>query len=158
MTGVTQKISFITTSLGVIQQTNKKQKSKKLLKEYADAKPSQKKWLQGWQNRVTHVKDFVNTVLPEERELPYQLGVEMNVDQNGNVIYYYDIDDYRNMDREDFKRNFPKILQQTIYQVGHPTGGAASVSRPEGCAGTYHVRGYVRSDGVKVSELLDELI
>ena len=76
----------------------------------------------------------------------------MNVDQNGNVIYYYDIDDYRNMDREDFKRNFPKILQQTIYQVGHPTGGAASVSRPEGCAGTYHVRGYVRSDCVKVSD------
>ena len=76
----------------------------------------------------------------------------MDVDQNGNVIYYYDIDDYRNMDRADFKRNFPKILQQTIHQVGHPTGGAANISRPEGCVGTYHVRGYVRSDGVKVSD------
>lgn len=119
---------------------------------YAEAKPSQKKWLQGWQNRVTHVKDFAGTVLPEERELPFQLGVEMNVDKNGNVIYYYDMDDYRNMDRDDFKRNFPKILQQTIHQVGHPTGGAANVSRPEGCAGTYHVSGYVRSDGVKVSD------
>ena len=36
------------------------------------------------------------------------------------------MDDYRNMDRDDFKRNFPKILQQTIHQVGHPTGGAAN--------------------------------
>ena len=114
--------------------------------------PKKKKFLQGWLNRVDHLKDYANTVLPQERELPYQLGVEMNVDQNGNVIYYYDMDDYRNMERDDFKRNFPKILQQTIHQVGQPTGGAANVSRPEGCAGTYHVSGYVRSDGVKVSD------
>ncbi|MCQ2740433.1 MAG: hypothetical protein MJ237_09470 [bacterium] len=90
--------------------------------------------------------------MPSERELPYQLGIEMDVDKDGNAIYYYDMDDYRNMDRNDFKRNFPKILQQTIHNLGHSTGGAANVSTPTGCAGTYHVRGYVRSDGVKVSD------
>ena len=116
-----------------------------------EKEPVKKKYLKGWLNRVDHLKDYANTVLPKERELPYQLGVEMNVDKNGNVIYYYDMDDYRNMDRDDFKRNFPKILQQTIHQVGHPTGGAAKVT-PPGCAGTYHVSGYVRSDGVKVSD------
>jgi hypothetical protein len=119
---------------------------------YAKSDKTQMEYLKGWQNRVTHAKDFAHTVLPQERELPYQLGVEMDVDQNGNVIYYYDMDDYRNMDSDDFKRNFPKILQQTIHQVGHPTGGAANVSRPEGCAGTYRVSGYIRSDGVKVSD------
>ena len=56
------------------------------------------------------------------------------------------------MDSKSFKRNFPKILQQTIHQVGHPTGGAANISILPGCAGTYHVSGYVRSDGVKVSD------
>jgi len=117
-----------------------------------EEKPAKKKFLQGWLNRVDHLKDFATTVLPQERELPYQIGIEMDVDQNGNVIYYYDMDDYRYMDSKSFKRNFPKILQQTIHQVGQPTGGAANVSRPEGCAGTYHVRGYVRSDGVKVSD------
>lgn len=114
--------------------------------------PEQKEYLKGWLNRVDHLKDYAHTVLPQERELPYQLGIVMDVDHNGNVIYYYDMDDYRNMDRDDFKRNFPKILQQTIHQVGYPTGGAANVSRPEGCEGTYHVSGYVRSDGVKVSD------
>ena len=115
-------------------------------------KPKQKENLQGWLNRVNHLKDFANTVLPKERKLPYQLSIEMDVDPNGNVIYYYDMDDYRNMDRVDFKRNFPKILQQTIHQVGHPTGSASNITKPQGCAGTYHVRGYVRSDGVKVSD------
>ena len=45
-----------------------------------------------------------------------------------------------------------EVDQQTIHQVGQPTGAAANVGRPEGCAGTYHVSGYVRSDGVKVSD------
>lgn len=117
-----------------------------------EEKPAKKKFLQGWLNRVDHLKDFATTVLPKERELPFQLGVEMDVDQNGNVIYYYDMDDYRYIDSKSFKRNFPKILQQTIHQTGQPTGGAANVGRPEGCAGTYHVSGYVRSDGVKVSD------
>ncbi len=116
---------------------------------YANYDETQKTFLKGWNNRVTHVKDFSETTLPETRTLPYQLGIEMNVDKDGNVIYYYDMDDYRNMNRDDFKRNFPKIYQQTINQIGRPTGGAASVS--SGCAGTYKVSGYVRSDGVKVS-------
>ena len=119
---------------------------------YAKSDKTQMEYLKGWQNRVTHVKDFANTVLPKERELPYQLGIEMDVDQDGNVIYYYDIDDYRNMDRDDFKRNFPKIFQQTVHKIGHPTGGAANINTLPSCAGTYHVRGYVRSDGVKVSD------
>ena len=124
---------------------------KDITQQEVENNPEQKEYLKGWLNRVDHLKDYANTVLPKERKLPYQLGIEMDVAQDGNIIYYYEMDDYRNMDRDDFKRNFPKILQQTIHQVGHPTGGAANVSKPEGCAGTYHVRGYVRSDGVKVS-------
>ena len=116
--------------------------------------PEQKEYLQGWLNRVNHVKDYAKTVLPMTRELPYQLGVEMDVDQNGNVIYYYDMDDYKNMERDDFKRNFPKIYKQSKYQLFHPkgkqTGGASSIHGAN-CAGTYKVSGYVQSDGVKVS-------
>lgn len=78
----------------------------------------------------------------------------MDVDENGNVIYYYNMDDYKNMERGDFKQNFPKIYEQLKYQLfhpqGHPTGGAANIHGSH-CAGTYKVSGYVRSDGVKVS-------
>lgn len=121
---------------------------------YVKSDPTQKKYIQGWNNKVTHVKDFSANTLPQEREVPFQLGVEMDVDENGNVIYYYDMDDYKNMDREDFKRNFPKIYEQSKYQIfhpdGRPTGGAAGI-HDSNCAGTYKVSGYVRSDGVKVS-------
>lgn len=119
-----------------------------------EEKPSQRQWLQGWLNRVDHLKDFAETALPQIRELPYQLGIEMDVDQDGNVIYYYNMDDYKNMNREDFKRNFPKIYEQSKYQLFHPkelpTGSAAGI-QSSNCAGTYKVSGYVRSDGVKVS-------
>lgn len=121
---------------------------------YVKSDPTQKKYIQGWNNRVTHVKDFSANTLPQERTVPFQLGVEMDVDQDGNVMYYYDMDDYRNMEREDFKRNFPKIYEQSKYQLfhpqGHPTGSAAGI-QGSGCAGTYKISGYVRSDGVKVS-------
>lgn len=121
---------------------------------YVKSEPTQKKYIQGWNNRVTHVKDFSANTLPQERTVPFQLGVEMDVDQDGNVMYYYDMDDYRNMEREDFKRNFPKIYEQSKYQLFHPdsrpTGGAAGI-HGSNCAGTYKVSGYVRSDGVKVS-------
>lgn len=64
------------------------------------------------------------------------------------------MDDYKNMNREDFKRNFPKIYEQSKYQLFHPkelpTGSAAGI-QSSNCAGTYKVSGYVRSDGVKVS-------
>lgn len=116
--------------------------------------PEQKEYLQGWLNRVDNLKDYAKTALPQTRELPYQLNIEMDVDQDGNVMYYYDMDDYRNMEREDFKRNFPKIYEQSKYQLfhpdGRPTGGAAGI-HGSNCAGTYKVSGYVRSDGVKVS-------
>lgn len=119
-----------------------------------EKKPKQKEFLQGWLNRVNNLKDYAKTVLPQTRELPYQLSVEMDVDQNGNIIYYYNMDDYKNMEREDFKRNFPKIYEQEKYKLfhwgGHPSGGAASI-HDSNCAGTYKVSGYVRSDGVKVS-------
>lgn len=119
-----------------------------------EKKPKQKEFLQGWLNRVNNLKDYAKTVLPQTRELPYQLSVEMDVDQNGNVIYYYNMDDYKNMEREDFKRNFPKIYEQSKYQLfhpdGRPTGGAAEI-HGSNCARTYKVSGYVRSDGVKVS-------
>ncbi len=121
---------------------------------FVKSDPTQKRYIQGWNNRVTHVKDFSANTLPQERTVPFQLGVEMDVDQDGNVMYYYDMDDYRNMEREDFKRNFPKIYQQSKYQIFHPkeniTGGAAEIQRTN-CAGRYRVSGYVRSDGVKVS-------
>ena len=121
---------------------------------YVKSDPTQKKYIQGWNNRVTHVKDFSANTLPQERSMPFQLGVEMEVDPNGNVIYYYDMDDYKNMEREDFKRNFPKIYEQSKYQLFHPqgrqTGGAANI-HGSSCAGTYKVSGYVRSDGIKVS-------
>lgn len=121
---------------------------------YVKSDPTQKKYIQGWNNRVTHVKDFSANTLPQERSVPFQLGVEMEVDPNGNVIYYYDMDDYKNMEREDFKRNFPKIYEQSKYQLFHPqgrqTGGAANIHNSS-CVGTYKVSGYVRSDGVKVS-------
>lgn len=119
-----------------------------------EKEPSQREYLRGWLNRVDNLKDYAKTALPETRELPYQLNVEMEVDENGNVIYYYDMDDYKNMEREDFKRNFPKIYEQSKYQLfhpqGHTTGGAAPI-HGSNCAGTYKVSGYVRSDGVKVS-------
>lgn len=134
------------------------EKFEQLRKEHyykrVEEKPSQKEWLQGWLNRVNHLKDYAKTALPETRTIPYQLNIEMDVDENGNVIYYYDMDDYKNMEREDFKRNFPKIYEQTKYQLFHPkehtTGGSASI-QGSNCAGTYKVSGYVRSDGVKVS-------
>lgn len=121
---------------------------------YVKNDPTQKKYIQGWNNRVTHVKDFSANTLPQERSVPFQLGVEMEVDENGNVIYYYDMDDYKNMEREDFKRNFPKIYEQSKYQLFHPQGkqkGGASNIHGSSCAGTYKVSGYVRSDGIKVS-------
>lgn len=122
---------------------------------YVRSDPTQKKYIQGWNNRVTHVKDFSANTLPQERSIPFQLGVEMDVDKDGNVIYYYDMDDYKNMERDDFKRNFPKIYEQSKYQLFHSqgnkqTGGASSILGAS-CAGTYKVSGYVRSDGVKVS-------
>ena len=121
---------------------------------YVKSNPTQKKYIQGCNNRVTHVKDFSANTLPQERSVPFQLGVEMEVDENGNVIYYYDMDDYKNMEKEDFKRNFPKIYEQSKYQLFHPQGkqtGSAANIHGSSCAGTYKVSGYVRSDGIKVS-------
>jgi len=93
------------------------------------------------------------TVLPQKRELPYQLNVEMKVNQNGDVIYYYDINDYRNMNKEDFKKNFPKIFKQIKNQnltpIGKTTNNTSNMNNK--CAGTYKVSGYVRSNGVRVS-------
>ena len=110
--------------------------------------PKQRKYLNGWNNRVFHLGQFAEEALPEERSPYFKASVSMDVDEDGNVLYYYDWkNDLDGITHEELKQNFGKMKEQFIHELGHPTGGAA----PVGCAGTYPVRGYTRADGVKVS-------
>ena len=53
--------------------------------EFVKAKPGQKKYLQGWNNRVTQLKSFANTNFPtsnsgsESKTLVLKAGIEKNV-------------------------------------------------------------------------------
>lgn len=118
--------------------------------KYVEYDNSQRIFLNGWKNRVSHTKDFAINVLPETRAPNFKVGIEMDVDEDGNVLYYYDIDDIRQMNFQELKDNFPKIYQQTKHKIFNNKIKQNNSTTP--CAGTYHVKGYVRSDGVKVSD------
>lgn len=119
-------------------------------KAYVDYDNSQKIFLSGWNNRVSHLRDFAENALPDNRFTSQKLNIETDVDRNDNVIYKYNIDDYRKFMDLDFVKSFPKIFKQIIEKSKYIKNNGFLKSSSE-CAGVYNVSGYIRSDGVKVS-------
>lgn len=83
--------------------------------EFAAVNPSQQRYLQGWNNRVTAVKNFAQNSFPDCSENQsinrvLKIGIEMNVDNYGNPIFTPQ--EIGNMTREEFEENLPIIEQQ----------------------------------------------
>lgn len=81
--------------------------------EFAKSNPSQQRYLQGWNNRVTAVKNFAKTNFQDSSDSDttmLKVGIEMNVDQNGNHIYTPQ--EIGEMSAEEFEKNLPIIEQQ----------------------------------------------
>lgn len=135
---------------------------------YADARDDQKQFLKGWNNRVDHAKTYAQNSLPSSKIKPFELGIEMDVDQNGNVMNYYNRDDINNMSKKDIIKNLPTLKDQALYKIGHPTGGAANM-RNNQIIPSVHLGPQKASERLKglslnqltqeeIDELLDELI
>ena len=138
---------------------------------YANAKKNQMKYLDGWMNRVGHAKDFAQNSLPETRQKPFKMGVEMTVDKNGNVMDYYNMDDIKNMSGKEIINNLPTLKDQAIHKLGgKPTGfatGTQQIQTP--IIPTVHMGPQKASERLKglsldqltkeeLDELLEELI
>ena len=137
---------------------------------YADAKSNQRRYLNGWNNRVTHAKNYAQETLPSKKAKPFRLGIEMDVDQNGNVMNYYNRDDLKNMSKREIFDNLPTLTDQALYRLGHPTGNAANINNiKQEIIPTVHMGPQKASERLKglrfeqltpeeIDELLEELI
>lgn len=81
--GVSRAKTFLSESNGNADKFEQLRRAK--YDEFVQAKPSQKKYLQGWNNRVTELKNFSNKSFPDSnsKELGsqlFKLSVEKNVD------------------------------------------------------------------------------
>lgn len=82
-------------------------------KEFVQAKPSQKVFLQGWQNRVKDLDNYVNSPdfnKDDGDSTALKAGVEINVDENGNRIFTRE--EIGKMTPEEYQKNEPAIMQQ----------------------------------------------
>lgn len=94
-------------------------------KEFVQAKPSQKVFLQGWQNRVKDLDNYVNSPdfnKDDGNSTTLKAGVEVNVDKNGNRIFTRE--EIGKMTPEEYQKNEPAIMQQ-MKESGIPTKAQA---------------------------------
>ncbi len=111
--GVARAKSFLAQSNG--NPTTFEQLRRAKYNEFAKLNPSQQRYLQGWNNRVTAVKNFAESNFPDwsDNKSTNQIlktGIEMNVDKDGNPIFTPQ--EIGEMSREDFEKNLPIIEQQ----------------------------------------------
>lgn len=98
-------------------------------KEFVQAKPSQKVFLKGWQNRVKDLDNYVNSPdfnKDDSNSTTLKAGVEVNVDGNGNRIFTRE--EIGKMTPEEYQKNEPAIMQQ-MKESGIPTKSQADVKR-----------------------------
>jgi len=82
-------------------------------KEFVQAKPSQKVFLKGWQNRVADLDKYINSNdfnKNDDNSTTLKAGVEVNVDENGNKIFTRE--EIGKMTPEEYQKNEPVIMQQ----------------------------------------------
>lgn len=94
-------------------------------KEFVQAKQSQKVFLQGWQNRVKDLDNYVNSPdfnKDDGDSTTLKTGVEVNVDENGNRIFTRE--EIGKMTPEEYQKNEPAIMQQ-MKEQGIPTKAQA---------------------------------
>lgn len=111
--GVSRAKSFLDQSNGNPETFEQLRRAK--YDEFAKLNPSQKRYLQGWNNRVTAVKNFAESNFPDWSDNKstnqiLKVGIEMNVDNNGNPIFTPQ--EIGEMTREEFEKNLPIIEQQ----------------------------------------------
>lgn len=111
--GVSRAKSFLEQSNGNSETFEKLRRAK--YDEFAKANPNQQRYLQGWNNRVTAVKNFAESNFPawtneHSTNQVLKVGIEMNVDNYGNPIFTPE--EIGNMSSEEFERNLPIIEQQ----------------------------------------------
>lgn len=94
-------------------------------KEFVQAKPSQKVFLKGWQNRVADLDKYVNSTdfnKDDGDSTPLKTGVEVNVDKNGKRIFTRE--EIGKMSRDEYQKNEPAIMKQ-MKESGIPTKAQA---------------------------------
>lgn len=111
--GVSRAKSFLEQSHGNTETFEQLRRAK--YEEFAKLNPSQQRYLQGWNNRVTAVKHFAENTFPgladnKSSNQILKVGIEMNVDKNGNPIFTPQ--EIGEMSREEFEKNLPIIEQQ----------------------------------------------
>lgn len=111
--GVSRAKSFLDQSNGNPETFEQLRRAK--YDEFAKLNPSQQRYLQGWNNRVTAVKNFAESNFPDWSDNKstnqiLKVGIEMNVDNNGNPIFTPQ--QIGEMTREEFEKNLPIIEQQ----------------------------------------------
>lgn len=82
-------------------------------KEFVQAKPSQKVFLQGWQNRVKDLDNYVNSPDFNKDDVDsttLKVSAEVNVDKDGNRIFTRE--EIGKMTPEEYQKNEPAIMQQ----------------------------------------------
>lgn len=117
--------------------------------QYIKYDKSQQMFFNGWKNRIKHLRDFAENTLPESKTPIFNIEIKMNTDKNGNILYYYNIDDLRKMNIKELRKHLPKIFQQIINN--NILQKYKNNTQSTNCIGTYKVNGYIRSNGVKVS-------
>ena len=98
---------------------------------YANSKESQKQFLKGWNNRVDHVNDYAKNNSPSSRARPFDLAVEMDVDQDGNVMNYYNKDDVNQMTPKDIIKSIPILKDQVLYKMRQKSGVTSNIDNKQ---------------------------
>lgn len=112
--GVSRAKTFLNQSNGDPEQFEKLRRAK--YDEFVKYNPDQKRYLQGWNSRVTAVKTFAeNNFKSTETQsksapLTLKVGINKNVDRYGNHIFTPE--EIGNLSREDFEKYLPIIEQQ----------------------------------------------
>lgn len=90
-------------------------------KEFVQAKPSQKVFLKGWQNRVADLDKYVNSNdfnKNDYNSTTLRAGIEVNVDKDGQKIFTRE--EIGKMTPEEYQKNEPAIMNQ-LKESGIPT-------------------------------------
>ena len=111
--GVSRAKSFLDQSKGNPETFEQLRRAK--YDEFAKLNPSQQRDLQGWNNRVTAVKNFAESNFPDWSDNKstnqlFKMGVELRVDKQGNPIFTPE--EIGEMSSEEFEKNLPIIEQQ----------------------------------------------
>lgn len=117
-------------------------------KEFVHAKPSQKVFLHGWQNRVKDLDNYVNSPdfnRDDGESTTLKAGVEVNIDKDGNRIFTRE--DISKMTPEEYRENEPVIMQQ-MKEQGIPTKAQADAkTKSNSGSGTKSNASLSSSDG-----------